>query len=79
MNFMTKHELIECPACSQMFECKQGSITICQCSNIQLSREQLAYIAERWEGCLCLSCLEDIKQQWSNEELSLGSIEDSAG
>ncbi|MEM0953421.1 MAG: cysteine-rich CWC family protein [Pseudomonadota bacterium] len=58
---MPRHEQIQCPRCGQEFECKLGSITICHCSEVKLSAEQRSYIAERWDRCLCHTCLLEIK------------------
>lgn len=32
--------------------------------HIQLSREQAAYLAEKWDDCLCHNCLLKIKENW---------------
>ncbi|WP_082869020.1 cysteine-rich CWC family protein [Oleiphilus sp. HI0125] len=58
---MPNHEEIKCPRCGSPFECKMGSITICHCSDVHLSREQMAFISEHWQGCLCHACLLEIK------------------
>ena len=58
---MPEHEFVSCPRCGRRFECKLGSITICQCSEIQLSAAQREYIAERWDRCLCHHCLLEIQ------------------
>ncbi|WP_103654385.1 cysteine-rich CWC family protein [Agarilytica rhodophyticola] len=59
---MPKHETIVCPRCLKDFECKMGSILICHCSDIHLSDKQRAFIAERWDRCLCNSCLKEISE-----------------
>ncbi len=59
---MPHHEDTACPRCGSIFECKMGSITLCHCSEAQLSKDQMAYIAERWQGCLCHQCLLDIEK-----------------
>ncbi len=38
---MPAHEKKQCPRCSVDFECKTGSILLCQCSKIEMSAEQL--------------------------------------
>ncbi len=58
---MPTHEEVLCPRCNAGFECKSGSITICHCSDIALNRDQMAYIAERWQSCLCHQCLLELK------------------
>ncbi|EGG99030.1 hypothetical protein imdm_1598 [gamma proteobacterium IMCC2047] len=54
---MPEHEKRNCPRCGAAFECKVGSILICHCSDVQLSEQQKALIAERWDDCLCHGCL----------------------
>ncbi len=63
---MPKHEIIACPRCGKLFECKIGSYFICHCSDIHLTREQAAYLAMKWEGCLCHNCLLTIKENWDD-------------
>ncbi len=58
---MPNHEVITCPRCGSKFECKMGSITICHCSDVHLSKDQQAYISEHWQGCLCHQCLLELK------------------
>lgn len=54
---MPKHEDVACPRCGASFQCKMGSISICHCSDVQLTKEQTAYLSEQWQGCLCHRCL----------------------
>jgi len=54
---MPKHEKKQCPRCKGGFECKSGSILLCQCSKIEMSEEQLEYMNSRYDECLCLACL----------------------
>lgn len=54
---MPAHESVACPKCGQQFECKMGSILLCHCNDVKLSKTQQAYIADNWEGCLCHACL----------------------
>jgi|GEM_PF-2354596 len=61
---LPKHETTAYPCCGHVFECKLGSVLICHCSDVQLSPEQLDYIADKWDGCLCHSCLLNIKKNW---------------
>jgi hypothetical protein len=34
-----------------------GSITICHCSDVELTKDQSALLAEKWQSCLCHQCL----------------------
>ncbi|MGQ0737576.1 MAG: cysteine-rich CWC family protein [Bacteroidota bacterium] len=51
------HEAKNCPRCGNVFECKPGNITQCQCYAVKLTAEQKAYIEQRYQDCLCKSCL----------------------
>lgn len=61
---MPAHEAKHCLRCHQPFECKAGSITQCDCTRIFLSEEEKAFIADRYEDCLCLSCLKELKNKY---------------
>ncbi len=63
---MCQYETKKCPRCKTIFECKPGNITQCQCHSIVLSSEQRAYIEQRYNDCLCKSCL-----QYLSDELNL--------
>ena len=52
-----KHETKHCQRCGKGFECKSGSILLCQCQTVVLSTEQLDYIAAQYDDCLCAKCL----------------------
>lgn len=60
---MPLHEIKSCPRCFQLFQCKAGSITQCDCVTIMLSEEETTFIASRYKDCLCLSCLKDLKNK----------------
>lgn len=60
---MSQHEVKACPRCGTGFECKSGNITQCQCYTIQLTEEQKAYINQRYEDCLCRSCLQYLSSE----------------
>lgn len=66
MEFVTnKHETKACPRCGADFECRTGSISRCQCQRVTLDHEQAAYIAARYEDCLCASCLAALRSQYN--------------
>ena len=54
---MTKHEIIKCERCGKSIECKANAYTKCQCSVVQLNLNEVQYIAENYEGCMCADCL----------------------
>jgi len=62
---MPKHEKKQCPRCSTEFECKTGSILLCQCSKIEMTAEQLEYSNSQYDGCLCLSCLNELRTEFN--------------
>ena len=61
---MPQHEKKQCPRCQQSFECKSGSILLCQCSKIEMSSEQLEYSNSQYDDCLCLSCLKELQAEF---------------
>ena len=61
---MCMHEEKLCPRCGKGFECKQGSITGCQCYDIALNNEERAFIEDRYDDCLCRSCLFELKNHY---------------
>jgi hypothetical protein len=60
----TKHEIIACERCSKRVECKANNYTQCQCSQVQLSLNEVQYISENFEGCLCANCLMELKEEY---------------
>ena len=45
---MKKHEEKNCPMCESKFECKVGSILLCQCSQISLTDDEIDYIKTKY-------------------------------
>lgn len=69
---MPKHEDKYCPRCQSLFECKVGSINLCQCSAVQLTHEERVYIAKLYDDCLCAQCMQALQQALktqNNEDL----------
>ena len=62
---MPKHERKQCPRCKGGFECKSGSILLCQYSKIEMSSEQLEYTSTQFDECLCLSCLKELRSEYN--------------
>ncbi|NOX92470.1 MAG: cysteine-rich CWC family protein [Gammaproteobacteria bacterium] len=60
-----KHETRHCPRCNAEFECKSGSILLCQCQTVYLSPEQTDYVSAQFEGCLCASCLQVLRSEYN--------------
>jgi len=61
---MTKHEIIACDRCGKLIECKANSYTKCQCSNVQLTLNEVQYISENFEGCMCADCLRALQGEY---------------
>jgi len=61
---MPLHEEKHCPRCQSAFTCKMGDIANCQCSGVRLSVEETAFIEERYNDCLCIHCLEELKNKY---------------
>lgn len=62
---MIKHEIISCGRCGKRIECKANSFTRCQCSTVRLNLNELQYVSEHYETCLCSDCLQEIKEEYS--------------
>lgn len=73
---MPKHENKQCPRCNKGFECKSGSILLCQCSKIEVTTEQIEYIKSHYDDCLCLSCLNEISTE-HNDLIQNESVKNS--
>ena len=51
-------KVFPCPRCGRTFLCRgDEDVAHCQCAAVDLSTEDRAYIADRFEGCLCADCL----------------------
>jgi hypothetical protein len=60
---MPNHEQKQCSRCQWLFECKSGSILLCQCQTVMLNAQQLDYIAGRYDDCLCSRCLLELRSE----------------
>jgi hypothetical protein len=61
---MTVHENKTCPRCGKPFECKVGSITLCQCYSVELSLAETEYVKAKYDDCICVNCLEALKGEY---------------
>ncbi|HEY8387566.1 MAG TPA: cysteine-rich CWC family protein [Parasegetibacter sp.] len=61
---MPKHEPKKCPRCLEEFQCKVGDIANCECTTVNLSSEEKAFVEDRYNDCLCINCLKDLKQRY---------------
>lgn len=64
---MCEHEQKYCPHCNVLFECKVGSILLCQCTPVALTEDERMYIKGRYDDCLCADCLMKMKVQYKEE------------
>ncbi|MBL0740329.1 cysteine-rich CWC family protein [Chryseolinea lacunae] len=61
---MIKHEEKKCPRCHAPFECKVGSIVLCQCSAVKLNDDERHYMQQCFNDCLCASCMKEMKSEF---------------
>jgi hypothetical protein len=61
---MTKHEIISCERCGGSIECKANSYTKCQCSTVHLNLNEVEYIGELYDSCLCAKCLAELQEEY---------------
>ncbi len=66
---MLKHEEKYCPRCKNSFECKVGSILLCQCSTVSLNEKEREFMKNNFEDCLCAECMKAVKVEFRNQEL----------
>ncbi|QKJ31570.1 cysteine-rich CWC family protein [Mucilaginibacter mali] len=64
---MTKHEIVYCDRCRATFECKANAYTKCQCNTVQLTLNEVQYVSELFDGCLCANCLLELQQEYRVE------------
>ena len=64
---MCKHEDKYCPRCHQLFECKVGNITQCQCFGITFTDEEKKIIEKNYNDCLCSNCLTALKNEFAEQ------------
>jgi len=45
-------------------ECKANAYTKCQCSQVQLTLNEVQYISENFDGCMCADCLSALQVEY---------------
>lgn len=65
-----KHEEKTCPRCRSNFECKVGSIALCQCSRVKLTEAERDHLHECFNDCLCASCMKELKTDFNNRNFT---------
>lgn len=66
---MIKHEKKYCPKCNSVFECKVGSILLCQCTTVKLNEKERDYMKEKFDDCLCADCMKEVRAEYHNNKL----------
>ena len=66
---MRKHEQKRCPRCQALFECKSGSILLCQCQTVYLTQVHLKYVSAQYTDCLCATCLKAVRAEYDIAQL----------
>jgi hypothetical protein len=54
-----------CERCQKLFICNPTNIAECDCSKIQLSGEEIAYVAKYYSNCVCNACLIALKKEFN--------------
>jgi hypothetical protein len=67
---MCEHKTKYCPHCNQLFDCKVGSILLCQCTTVSLTENERLFMKHRYEDCLCTSCMKQLKDMYADEKLN---------
>jgi hypothetical protein len=49
-----------CPKCKEIFECRVDDITKCHCVNVVIDSKTLELLQEKYNDCLCNSCLKTL-------------------
>ena len=52
----------KCSKCNIVFTCNDSE-TSCWCNNYELTREQLSFLRENYDNCLCEQCIEKISRE----------------
>ncbi|MBA4852797.1 cysteine-rich CWC family protein [Emticicia sp. BO119] len=56
-----------CPRCHELFKCGAANIGVCQCNTISLSKEQLTFINQQYDTCLCINCLQVLQYDYEQQ------------
>jgi len=75
---MPKHEQKQCQRCRKTFECKSGSILLCQCQTVVLASEVVAYIGKRYQDCLCAKCLRELRDEYESPSVCTRNLNEKS-
>lgn len=65
---MACHETKYCPRCENPFECKVGSIVLCQCTTVTLTEAERGFMSSNFNDCLCAACMKEMKAEYHQKE-----------
>jgi hypothetical protein len=54
-----------CLRCNGKFVCQAGNIHACDCTKVTLSNKEQTYIQEKYNNCLCNTCLIELKKEFN--------------
>jgi hypothetical protein len=59
-----------CERChaANKFICNPTNIAACACSKIELTPEEISYIAKRYSNCVCNTCLLHLKDEFLTQK-----------
>ncbi len=63
---MCEYEKKYCPRCRIQFECNADNILLCQCKAVSLCEVEMNYLHQKFKGCLCANCMEELKTEFHN-------------
>lgn len=63
------HEEKNCPRCQKLFECKVCTILNCQCTTVTLNEEEQDYMINKYDDCLCATCMMEVRGEYHNNIL----------
>lgn len=52
-----------CARCEKKFECKPEDVSSCDCSSIELTKDEYHFISSRFKKCICNTCLIELKAE----------------
>ena len=67
MPAIEKHETIHCERCNTPVVCKANNYARCQCSTVQLTINEMQYISETYDACLCAKCLTELREEYREQ------------
>lgn len=66
---------VMCPRCQADVSCRHDNISACHCAGVSLSAGESLFIRHRFRGCLCQTCLQELKTEYHMMNQSLPPAE----